>query len=156
MCRFIMTTLYADPQASAAARRFLQRNLTDWQLPSEVTDEALLLASELMTNAVLHAKTASVLKVALTGQCLEVGVDDLSTAPVPRPAGGRRDESSSPPRRPIRCPREAAGCCLLRPWLTAGASSSCQLANRSGSVYSSRAAPSRPSRAPVTTRALMS
>ena len=89
MCRVTTTTLDPEPQASAAARRFLQQTLTYWQLPSDVTDQALLLASELTTNAVLHAKTVSVLTVTLTGQYLEVGVGDLSAAQVPN-AGRER------------------------------------------------------------------
>ncbi|MFE3514190.1 SpoIIE family protein phosphatase [Streptomyces sp. NPDC059166] len=61
------TSLPGIPQASAAARRFVRAALGDWSdlgLPSggefgdRLTDDALTVASELVTNAVVHAGTA--------------------------------------------------------------------------------------------------
>ncbi|MFG2426641.1 SpoIIE family protein phosphatase [Streptomyces sp. NPDC048590] len=61
------TSLPGIPQASAAARRFVRAALGDWSdlgLPSDgefgdrLTDDALTVASELVTNAVVHAGTA--------------------------------------------------------------------------------------------------
>jgi len=60
------TSLPGIPQASAAARRFVRAALADWTglgLPStgefgeRLTDDALTVASELVTNAVVHAGT---------------------------------------------------------------------------------------------------
>ncbi|MFJ3687792.1 SpoIIE family protein phosphatase [[Kitasatospora] papulosa] len=60
------TSLPGIPQASAAARRFVRTALTEWTglgLPStgefgeRLTDDALTVASELVTNAVVHAGT---------------------------------------------------------------------------------------------------
>ncbi|MFB8025105.1 SpoIIE family protein phosphatase [Streptomyces sp. NPDC056465] len=60
------TSLPGIPQASAAARRFVRAALGDWTgrgLPStgefgeRLTDDALTVASELVTNAVVHAGT---------------------------------------------------------------------------------------------------
>ncbi|MFH9614842.1 ATP-binding SpoIIE family protein phosphatase [Streptomyces pratensis] len=62
----VRTSLPGIPQASAAARRFVRAALTDWTgggLPStgefgeRLTDDALTVASELVTNAVVHAGT---------------------------------------------------------------------------------------------------
>ncbi|MGW1819620.1 SpoIIE family protein phosphatase [Streptomyces sp. NPDC002125] len=60
------TSLPGIPQASSAARRFVRAALADWTglgLPSagefgeRLTDDALTVASELVTNAVVHAGT---------------------------------------------------------------------------------------------------
>ncbi|MFE6931583.1 SpoIIE family protein phosphatase [Streptomyces sp. NPDC057699] len=60
------TSLPGIPQASAAARRFVRAALADWTglgLPTtgefgeRLTDDALTVASELVTNAVVHAGT---------------------------------------------------------------------------------------------------
>ncbi|MFC5170560.1 ATP-binding SpoIIE family protein phosphatase [Streptomyces mutomycini] len=60
------TSLPGIPQASAAARRFVRAALADWTglgLPAagefgeRLTDDALTVASELVTNAVVHAGT---------------------------------------------------------------------------------------------------
>ncbi|MFB4424600.1 SpoIIE family protein phosphatase [Streptomyces sp. QL37] len=60
------TSLPGIPQASAAARRFVRAALAEWTglgLPSaaefgeRLTDDALTVASELVTNAVVHAGT---------------------------------------------------------------------------------------------------
>jgi anti-sigma regulatory factor (Ser/Thr protein kinase) len=51
------------PAAAAAARRFVRDTLQAWQLagrpgePDPLVDDAVLLTSELVTNAVLHAAT---------------------------------------------------------------------------------------------------
>ena len=64
--------------------------LEDWQVPTLVIDDALLVISELVTNAVRHAGTASTLELELgqTGAQLRVALADGSTtAPRPRRAG---------------------------------------------------------------------
>lgn len=48
------TTLPVDIEAPAAARRFVRGALTDWGR-TDLVDTAMLLVSELTTNAVLHA-----------------------------------------------------------------------------------------------------
>ncbi|MFJ8748610.1 SpoIIE family protein phosphatase [Streptomyces sp. NPDC102441] len=64
--RVARTSLPGIPQASAAARRFVRAALAEWAglgLPStgefgeRLTDDALTVASELVTNAVVHAGT---------------------------------------------------------------------------------------------------
>ncbi|MEU8704811.1 ATP-binding SpoIIE family protein phosphatase [Streptomyces sp. NPDC048565] len=72
--RVARTSLPGIPQASAAARRFVRAALGDWTalgLPTagefgeRLTDDALTVASELVTNAVVHAGTAVELLIGL-------------------------------------------------------------------------------------------
>jgi anti-sigma regulatory factor (Ser/Thr protein kinase) len=64
-------------------RRFVQRLLTQWHL-DHLVDVAVLLASEALTNAVVHAATAVRLEVR-RGRKLEVRVTDFSPDPVLSP-----------------------------------------------------------------------
>ncbi|MGX7759122.1 SpoIIE family protein phosphatase [Streptomyces angustmyceticus] len=68
------TGLPGDPQAAAAARRFVRAAFADWagqELPGadalsgRLGDEAVLLVSELVTNAVVHAGTTVELRCRL-------------------------------------------------------------------------------------------
>jgi LuxR family maltose regulon positive regulatory protein len=66
------------PTAAAAARRFVRDTLQSWQLaPSDGELSAQLLASELVTNAVVHAQTELRLRLELGGELLHVAVRDL-------------------------------------------------------------------------------
>ncbi|MFJ6566289.1 SpoIIE family protein phosphatase [Streptomyces sp. NPDC091292] len=54
------TSLPGNPQSPAAARRFVRTTLTHWTGPvvlDRLVDDAVLLVSELVTNAVVHAGT---------------------------------------------------------------------------------------------------
>jgi anti-sigma regulatory factor (Ser/Thr protein kinase) len=64
-------------------RRFVQRLLSQWHL-DHLADVAVLLASEALTNAVVHAATAVRLEVRRDRE-LQVRVTDYSTAPVLSP-----------------------------------------------------------------------
>jgi anti-anti-sigma factor len=67
--------------APAAARAFVLDTCVDWQLaqPEEPwLDQAMLLANELVTNAVLHAGTDLRLRVELRGELLHIAVRDGS------------------------------------------------------------------------------
>jgi anti-sigma regulatory factor (Ser/Thr protein kinase)/anti-anti-sigma regulatory factor len=93
--------LAPTPTAAAAARVFVRDVLGYWQLglaDAMVVDRAVLLASELVTNAIVHARTELVLRVELRGDLLHLAVRDgsprllrLVTDPVPDPEaeGGR-------------------------------------------------------------------
>jgi DNA-binding NarL/FixJ family response regulator/anti-anti-sigma regulatory factor len=63
------------PTATAAGRRFVQEVCGRWGL-QELAEPAALLASELVTNAVVHAGTAMELRVELLGPHLHVAVKD--------------------------------------------------------------------------------
>lgn len=61
-----------------AARAFLTRLLDGWGIPDEVIDDASLLASELMSNAVRHAGGVVDLQIEADDGLLHVGVHDNS------------------------------------------------------------------------------
>jgi anti-sigma regulatory factor (Ser/Thr protein kinase) len=69
--------LEGDPRASGAARRFLREQLDRWEVDEDTSDSAQLCLSELVTNAVIHARTSSELTVQLEGRLLTVVVRDL-------------------------------------------------------------------------------
>jgi anti-sigma regulatory factor (Ser/Thr protein kinase) len=68
--------LDADPRAAGVARRFLRGRLDEWDVGEEAAGVAELCLSELVTNAVVHARTTSVLKVSLDEGALTVSVRD--------------------------------------------------------------------------------
>lgn len=55
--------LACDPGMVAVARHFVARTLRLWEVDDEHLDEAMLLTSELLSNAVLHARTDARLTV---------------------------------------------------------------------------------------------
>jgi serine phosphatase RsbU (regulator of sigma subunit)/anti-sigma regulatory factor (Ser/Thr protein kinase) len=65
----------ADERSVAAARRFTRAVLDEWEA-HELTDTVVLLVSELVTNAVVHAGTTVRLKLRLHSQSLRVEVED--------------------------------------------------------------------------------
>jgi DNA-binding NarL/FixJ family response regulator len=67
--------LPCDLTSGREARRFLEETLTSWGL-DELLDEALLLASELVNNAVVHAQSSVDLSVTATQGRLRVEVTD--------------------------------------------------------------------------------
>jgi anti-anti-sigma regulatory factor/anti-sigma regulatory factor (Ser/Thr protein kinase) len=87
------------PTAAAAARTFVREVLGYWQLAlpdGTLVDRAVLLASELVTNALIHARTELRLRLELRGDLLHLAVRDgnprmlrLVTVPDPEAEGGR-------------------------------------------------------------------
>jgi serine phosphatase RsbU (regulator of sigma subunit)/anti-sigma regulatory factor (Ser/Thr protein kinase) len=73
-----------EPSAVAAARHFIRDRLVAWGLPSgdDRVADAVLLASELVTNAVVHAGTQVQLTCRLDGTTVEVSVLDRHPARV--------------------------------------------------------------------------
>ena len=67
-------TLPAQSESVTAGRHFLTLTLAEWGLGA-LTDEVALAASELLTNAVLHARTPLEVAMQLTDQ-LVVSVQD--------------------------------------------------------------------------------
>ena len=88
------TRFPASRLAPARARAWTAQMLTAWRV-AHLIDEAELLVSELVTNAVLHARTPLALRVVLADDCLRVAVTDESRwLPRPQPkdldrVGGR-------------------------------------------------------------------
>ena len=77
-----VTVLPAHGRSASAARRIVERALADGPL-SDVLDEALLLVTELVTNAVVHAGTELELQVAVGTGSLRVEVTDRSPGALP-------------------------------------------------------------------------
>lgn len=66
------------PRLVGEARRFVSAHAPD--LPEETQDALLLLTSELVTNAVLHARTRFEVSLPVTAHCVVVAVHDLDLA----------------------------------------------------------------------------
>lgn len=87
-------TLDLDRRSPAAARRFVAATLAAWGCAA-VSDEALLVTSELVTNAIVHADSAPELILRFSGNAVHIEVRDLSPAspnpgdPEPGDVGGR-------------------------------------------------------------------
>ena len=69
----------AQLASAADARRFAERTLSAWGCDALV-ENARLLVSELVVNAVIHAHTAARLQLRFDGRLLRVEVSDGSTA----------------------------------------------------------------------------
>ena len=76
-------SLQADLRSVAAARRYVRELLERWHA-DDYEWTAAQVVSELVTNAVIHARTAFVLALSLDGSVLRISVTDTS------------------PRRPVR------------------------------------------------------
>jgi anti-sigma regulatory factor (Ser/Thr protein kinase) len=89
--------LMADPAAAAATRSVVKDAIHAWRVPVDV-DVAVLLASELVTNAVTHgtptAGTFVLLMIACDAACLRVDVHDGS-ADLPVRDTGPIDEAAA-------------------------------------------------------------
>ena len=83
------------PDSTPAARAFLSRLLDGWGIPDEVIDDASLLATELLSNAVRHGTGLVTLRVEVEDGVIQVRVhDDAGGQPVvkeadPTSTGGR-------------------------------------------------------------------
>jgi len=83
--------LAPHPTASRDARRFVARSLLSWELPRLVAP-ATLVASELVTNSVVHAVTVVDLTMTRAGQYLRIAVRDHGGG---RPAARADDPARS-------------------------------------------------------------
>ena len=63
------------PGSPAAARRFVSRHLVKHDL-GHLVDDVRLVVSELVTNAALHGRSASVVKLELMPPCVRLSVHD--------------------------------------------------------------------------------
>jgi anti-sigma regulatory factor (Ser/Thr protein kinase) len=64
---------------------FVRQTCALWSLPELLTELAELVSSELVTNAVEHAHSASRLTLTCIGSRLRVSVRDYRPTPMPRP-----------------------------------------------------------------------
>lgn len=100
MCRVVTHPLGSGAGAAAQARALTRDRLRRWAV-GQLTADATLLVSELVTNAVLHARTEVTLTLAVADGVLEVGVaDGAAHLPVPRDGTDPQGRRAGP--RPIR------------------------------------------------------
>ncbi|MGC0343420.1 SpoIIE family protein phosphatase [Streptomyces sp. SLBN-8D4] len=71
-------TVWRVPEAARHARRFTRRTLRVWGVPEDAMDTALLVVSELVTNALVHTGGQVRLDLTLIGRRLRVSVADTS------------------------------------------------------------------------------
>ncbi|MFE7756835.1 ATP-binding protein [Streptomyces sp. NPDC057429] len=74
--------LPAHPESVAGARRLTKDRLEEWRLCGETYDAAVLIVSELVTNAVVHTASARVVcELRCSGGRLRVSVQDQGHQP---------------------------------------------------------------------------
>ncbi|WP_101382395.1 SpoIIE family protein phosphatase [Kitasatospora acidiphila] len=88
-------TFEPDGRSASAARGFVRDALLGWGLP-EVVDDAIVLVSELVTNAVVHAGTAAEVSCLREEDSVQIGVTDHHPERgLPTLAAGSADEPAS-------------------------------------------------------------
>ena len=70
--------LRSDPTSAYAARNFVADTLEAWGVGLYVMETAVLLASELVANAIVHARTPIVVGIDSTNDHLKIAVKDNS------------------------------------------------------------------------------
>ncbi|MGV9849832.1 ATP-binding protein [Streptomyces sp. NPDC003442] len=83
-------------EAVATVRRRAHALLSAWELPADRVDEALMVISELVTNAILHALPPAVLRLSWTECEGRAGLRIEVTDGGPIPADQRADEDIEP------------------------------------------------------------
>jgi anti-sigma regulatory factor (Ser/Thr protein kinase) len=78
--------LPADATAPARARTFLRAATREWGIGDDLAEDAAIVITELVANAVDHARSESTLFLGLKGGDLCVAVRDARPHPLPRPA----------------------------------------------------------------------
>ena len=79
----VLTDLANERTACADGRRFVAAHLARWEMPAQVSDEASLLTSELIANAIRHAPPPLCLQVSVNDDVVRVHVHDSNpVAPV--------------------------------------------------------------------------
>ena len=77
-------TLSAGPEIVRAARHFVRECLAGWRMQPDLSSDAALLVSELVTNALRHGPPPVYLDVSLSPDRVRISVADSSLAE-PRP-----------------------------------------------------------------------
>ena len=89
----LVEELRAEPREVARARRALTRALRQWGVDGDAFDVALLLTSELVTNAIRHGSAPVRLRARVSRRELRVEVHDAARGPL----GGPRTVSWDSP-----------------------------------------------------------
>lgn len=82
----------SDPSSVAISREFVRSRLVGWEMADKV-DSAVLIASELVTNGVLHARTALQVRLITDGPTVRIEVSDENPR-VPNPGPCPPDATS--------------------------------------------------------------
>lgn len=78
-----------DAQSARAARRFVTETLERWRRHDDVLDDAAMVVTELVTNALVHARSATTVAVSSRPGTVRIEVADASPVPpVPRERHG--------------------------------------------------------------------
>jgi anti-sigma regulatory factor (Ser/Thr protein kinase) len=87
--------LVPEAGSARAARRAVAEVLSSWGLPAYAVDDAVLIVSELVANAVLHARDEAALELEITfgGAWLRVSVSDGSAVRPSARAAERNHEN---------------------------------------------------------------
>ena len=93
MCRHEEAQLSPVPASVSEARRWVTDLLTSWDLAA-AADDLRLVVSELVGNAVLHARTMLRVALSIAGGVLELTVGDHDTRS-PRPRRQRSDDEAT-------------------------------------------------------------
>jgi anti-sigma regulatory factor (Ser/Thr protein kinase) len=82
------------PASAGAGRRAVSEVLTDWGVPPDTVGDAVLVVSELVTNAVLHAPADDplTLDLSVNDRVLRVALSDSSSAAPRRRSPSGHDE----------------------------------------------------------------
>ncbi|MGC9541856.1 ATP-binding protein [Streptomyces sp. UG1] len=75
------------PGAVSAARRHIRAILTDWKLAADIAEDVLLVVSELLTNAIVHALPPATLRLSRSraDRCGAVRVEVTDMGPATPP-----------------------------------------------------------------------
>jgi anti-sigma regulatory factor (Ser/Thr protein kinase) len=71
-----MLEVPASPASLADARRFVVSTLRGWSLPDELLQDSALIATELVTNAIVHGQPPIRLRLRKSARELAIEVDD--------------------------------------------------------------------------------
>jgi anti-sigma regulatory factor (Ser/Thr protein kinase) len=97
-------------EAPGKARQAVQAWLCDWGM-EDLADRALIIASELVANAVVHAHSAVVLSVTAGCHHVKVGVRDGDDRPLR--LGSRAYATGPAVRGPLRLPERGRGLTIV-------------------------------------------
>lgn len=83
-------TLASDPAAVRQARLFVRNACRAYRMPETVSDTAILLTSEVVTNALTHGRSEARLSVTFVGTAIRIEVTDENSRH-PQPAAVDED-----------------------------------------------------------------
>jgi DNA-binding NarL/FixJ family response regulator len=87
------TTFPPEARSASDARRFARETLARWACPEAASEAVVLLVSELVTNAIIHAKTTVDVQLSLLSGHLRVEVVDRAPEYIRRRAAADEDQS---------------------------------------------------------------